>query len=125
MKVKFPRSTNPREGRLKEPTLIVFGKGLHETCYSRVFLRWKREDSHMECRLVTGKTQEAPFSEDNHQRDRTGYAIELGRLAKWVWESLNMPIRKVRYLTDPSAVLGILKMEQRDLMSSWGQGFAR
>ncbi len=53
----------------------------------------------------------ALFSEDKHPKDRTGDGLELGRLAKWIWESLNMPVGKVGYFTDPSAVLSILKLE--------------
>jgi hypothetical protein len=54
-KVKFRRSITSKEGQFKEPTLIVFRDRSYEACCLLIYLRWEREDSHMECRLVMGK----------------------------------------------------------------------
>jgi hypothetical protein len=39
---------------------VVFGDGSREACCFLVYLRWKRGDGPVECRLVTGKTQVTP-----------------------------------------------------------------
>jgi hypothetical protein len=54
-RIKFPRSITPKS-QFKNPTLLVFSDRSGEVCCFLVYLRWERDDDHMECRVVTGKT---------------------------------------------------------------------
>ncbi len=52
-------------------------------------------------------------------------AVNSVRLAQRLRESLKVPIDMVRYFTDSSAVLGMLKQSQGDSVSSLGRSVSR
>jgi hypothetical protein len=65
----------------------------------------------MKYRLVIGKTQAALCVKIVIPRIELAAAVNSVRLARRVKESLKALIKKGRYLTDSSAVLGMLKTD--------------
>jgi hypothetical protein len=76
-----------------------------------VYLRWEREDGHVECRLVRRKTQEVLKVKVTILRIDLEAAFNMVRLAQKVREFLKMSIGGGEYLTDSSCMTGMLQME--------------
>jgi hypothetical protein len=64
-----------------------------------------------QCCLVTGKTQVAPRVKITIPRMELVVAVNSVRLAKKAREALKIPLVGMRYFTDSSAVLGMLRTE--------------
>ncbi len=96
-KIKFPRPVVPLKWQLKEPILMIFGDGSREACFSLVDIRWKQEDGHVKCRLVTGKTQITPKMKITIPRMELVAAVNSVRSTQKFEESLRMLIKKVKY----------------------------
>ncbi len=101
----------PLEGQFKNPMLLVFGDGSREACCTLVYLRWERDDGTARCVLVTGKTQVAPKVKITIPRMELVAAVNSVRLARKVRKALKIPLSGIRYFTDSSAVLGMLRTE--------------
>ncbi len=71
-----------KEGKFKEPILMIFSNGSREACSSLVYIRWVKEDGHVECRLVTGKMQVAPKVKITRPRTELMDAVNAVRLAQ-------------------------------------------
>ncbi len=98
--VKLPRCIMPREGHFKEPILMVFGDGSKEASCYLFYIRWEREDEHVLCRLVIGKSPVAPRVKITIPRMIALVAAVNGvRLAMRVRESTKMSRGRVKYLT--------------------------
>ncbi len=75
-----------------------------------VYLRWEREDGHVECRLVRRKT-EVPKVKVTILQIEPVAAFNMVRLAQKVREFLKMSIGGGEYLTDFSCMTGMLQRE--------------
>ncbi len=101
---------------------MVFGEGSREVWCSLVYLRWGRDDAYVECRIVAEKTQVAQKVKITIPTMALVAAVISVRLARRVKESLKIPLVGVRYFTDSSAVLRMLRIESRkfnEFMGSW------
>ncbi len=75
---------------MKKPTLIVLGD---------------------EVQAGNRQNTSSSLCENNHPQNELAAAVNSFRLARRVKESLKTPIKKGRYLTYSSAVLGMLKTD--------------
>jgi hypothetical protein len=99
------------EGQFMNPVLMVFGDGSREACCTLVYLRWESEDGTARYCLVTEKTQVAPRVKITIPRMELVAAVNSVRLARKAREALKIPLDGTRYITDSSAVLGMLRTE--------------
>jgi hypothetical protein len=109
--IRFPRCVQPLEGQFARLLLMVYEYGSREACCTLVYLRWEREDDTARCCLITEKTQVAPRVKITIPRMELVAAVNSVRLAKRTREALKIPLVGTRYLTDSSAVLGMLRTE--------------
>ncbi|OBQ33188.1 MAG: hypothetical protein AN484_27365, partial [Aphanizomenon flos-aquae WA102] len=72
---------------------------------------WEMMDGSVMCRLISGKTRVAPKVKITVPRMELVGSLMAVRLAQKVKDSLQLTFKAVRYFTDSSAVLGMLKGE--------------
>jgi hypothetical protein len=86
---------------------MVFGDWSQEACCLLVYLRWEREDGHVECQLVTSKrnvTQRVKITMPRIELHTGVAAVITMRLLWRARESLKMFIGRTRYLRESSAM---------------------
>src|SRR5450830_1658991 len=120
--VTFPRSIRPPVTTKvnQPPMLMVLGDGSREASCALAYLRWERPDGSGICRLVSGKTRVAPKVKITIPRVELVGALMIVRLAQKVLESLGIEVGEVKYFTDSSSVLGMLKRESGDFLEFVG-----
>ena len=107
--LNFPRSIKP-ENVDKDylPDLICFGDGSKQAFCSLAYVRWKLLDGSFTCFLLTGKARVAPLRKLSVPRIELMGAVAAVRLAESVQKSMKIKFGKRYFLTDSSAVLGMI-----------------
>jgi hypothetical protein len=95
---------------------MLFVDGSQEACCSLVSLRLEGDDGHVECRLVTGKTQVTRGVKMTISRMWLVAAVNSVRLARRVKELLKIPLEGVRYFTELSWEW---RTESKNILSLW------
>jgi len=119
--IKFPRSIQPSFLKVKEPPmLLIFGDGSREAYAALAYIRWVAEDGSVECKLIAGKSRVTPKKKISIPRVELMGALIAVRLARKLKDSLGISFKAVRYFTDSSAVLGMLKKDSASFLEFVG-----
>ena len=110
--LRFPRSVKP-SGRDSSylPDLICFCDGSKQAFCSLAYIRWKMTDGSYRVILLTGKTRVAPLRKLSIPRLELMGAVAAVRLAESVQSSMRIQFGDRYFLTDSSAVLGMVTGE--------------
>jgi len=119
--VKFPRSVKPLEPVVGEPMLLVFGDGSLQASCALVYIRWEMADGSFQCRLVAGKTRVAPKNiRLTVPRMELQAALLAVRLAARVQTAMQMEFNDIRYFTDNTSVLGMIRSDSGSMVEFVG-----
>jgi hypothetical protein len=102
------------------PMLLVFGDGSREDSCALAYARWQMEDGTFFCRLVAGKTRVAPKCKISIPRVELVGSQMAVRLAQKVKAAIRGGFSEVRYFTDSTAVLGMLRADSASLLECVG-----
>jgi hypothetical protein len=105
--ITFPRAAKPKEEVVGKPMLLIFGDGSTLASCALAYLRWQMADGTVQCRLLAGKTREAPKCKISIPRMELVGALLAVRLARKIQDSLQMELEAVRYFTDSAVALGM------------------
>lgn len=109
-KLMFPRAVVPEfsVGKLR---LVAFGDGSQVACCALVYICWEDSVGNHFCRLAAGKTRVAPLRKISVPRVELLGALLATRLMNRVQEVLGFEVYERFFLTDSSAVLGMVQSE--------------
>jgi hypothetical protein len=91
-----------------KPMLLLFGDGSVEASCTLAYLWWELADRSVVRHLLAGKTRVALKCKISIPQMELMGALVAVRLHQEIHDSLNLDIRKVRFFTDSSAVLGMI-----------------
>ena len=111
-KLRFPRCFKPAnydENYL--PDLIVFGDGSKQAFCTLAYIRWRLMDGSFKCFLLTGKTRVSPLRKISVPRIELMGALAAVRIAENVERALKIKFGSRYFMTDSSAVFGMIAGE--------------
>ena len=110
--LRFPRSLIPTDADDSlNPEMIIMVDGSTQAYCCLVYIRWKLNDGSYWCRLMTGKTRVAPLKKISIPRMELQAAVLGVRMACKVEEFSGFIFDRKYYLTDSSAVLGMIRSD--------------
>jgi hypothetical protein len=121
--VTFPRSIQPPDelgATVGRPMLLMFGDGSREASCALAYARWQMADGTFFCRLIAGKTRVAPKCKISIPRVELVGSQMAVRLAQKVKVAIRRGFSEVRYFTDSTAVLGMLRTDSASLLEFVG-----
>ena len=113
--IQFPRSIQPSGPCSAPPTLMMFGDGSSHAFNAVAYARWELDDGTVECKLISGKSRVAPKKKQTIPRLELLGALTAVRLAAQIQDSFRFKFGQVKYFTDSSCVLGMIKSETHTL----------
>ena len=101
----------PLEKVVGDPMLLVFGDGSMQASCTLDYIRWEMVDGSFQCRLLAGKTRVAPKVVIlTAPRMELQAALLAVRLAARVKVVMQIEFCKIRYFTDNTSVLGMIRL---------------
>jgi hypothetical protein len=100
--------------------LMMFDDGSREASCALAYTRWQMADGTFFCRLVVGKTRVAPKCKISIPRVRLVGSQMAVRLAQKVKSAIREGFSEVKYFTDSTTVLGMLRADSASLLEFVG-----